>query len=129
MDFATLYEVPVEPLPAWSARPAEEYRNYVADLVEQIEQATWERRRRDKPVVLGRRKILKADPHHRPELLKRSPAPAFHAATSKAFKALYDAYAWFVKAYRSAAEELKKGNLDAVFPGGCFPPGLPFVPI
>jgi len=98
MDFATFYEAPVE----------------------QIEQATLERRRRDKPPVLGRRRILEADPKHRPERIKRSPAPAFHAATWKALKALYDAYAWFVEAYRHAAEELKKGNLAAVEQLGSF---------
>jgi hypothetical protein len=128
MDFATFYEVPVEPLPGWADRPAEEYRAYVADLVKQIEQATWERRMRDKPPILGRSRILKVDPQHRPEHIKVSPAPAFHAATFKALKALKETYAWFVEAYRHAAEELKKGNLNAVFPGGCFPPGLPFVP-
>ena len=128
MDFAIHCEVPVEPLPAWKDRPFEEYRAWVAEIVEQIEQVHRERRKRDKPGVLGRRKILKADPHHRPKTLKSSPAPAFLAATKKALKALRDAYAWFVEAYRAAAAELKAGNRDAEFPGGCFPPGLPFVP-
>ncbi len=128
MDFATFYEIPIEPLPGWSHRPFEEYRAYVADLVEQIEQETWERRRKDKPVVMGRRQILKANPHHRPQHLKRSPAPLFHAATGQAFKALYDAYAWFVEAYRAAAEKLKNGEYKTKFPAGCFPPALPFVP-
>ena len=127
-DFATFYEVPIAPLPGWADRPYEEYRAYVADLVEQIEQTTWERRKKDQPYILGRRKVLKADPHHRPEGLKRSPAPAFHAVTAKALKALQDAYAWFVEAYRAAAAELKEGNRNVVFPAGCFPPGLPFVP-
>ena len=128
MRFAVHYEVPVEPLPAWADRPFEEYRAYVEDLAEQIEQATRDRRRKDKPFVPGRRRILKADPHHRPERLKRSPAPAFHASTAKALKVLRDAYAWFVEAYRVAAEQLKAGNREVEFPPGCFPPGLPFVP-
>lgn len=128
MDFALLYEIPIEPLPGWADRPPEEYCAWVADLLKQIEQETLERRRRDQPRILGRRQILKADPHHRPKEVKNSPAPAFHAATSKALKALRAAYAWFVEAYRAAADELKNGNRDAVFPKGCFPPGLPFVP-
>ena len=128
MDFAIFYEVPIEPLPGWSDRPVEEYRAYVADLLGQIEEQTLERHRRDSPRILGHRKILKADPLHRPGRLKRSPAPAFHAATANVLKELKDAYAWFVVAYRAAADAIKKGNLDVTFPGGCFPPGLPFVP-
>jgi hypothetical protein len=38
-----------------------------------------------------------------------------------------EAYAWFVAAYREAAEKLRKGNLGARFPVGSFPPALPFV--
>jgi hypothetical protein len=36
-------------------------------------------------------------------------------------------YAWFVAAFRSAAEKLKQGDREARFPVGSFPPGLPFV--
>ena len=41
---------------------------------------------------------------------------------------LREMYRDFVNAYREAAEKLKEGVLDAVFPPGCFPPGLPYVP-
>jgi hypothetical protein len=40
---------------------------------------------------------------------------------------LRDAYFWFVAAYRDAAEKLRAGQRDALFPVGCFPPPLPFV--
>jgi hypothetical protein len=33
-----------------------------------------------------------------------------------------------VAAYRTAAQKLSSGNRMAVFPPGCFPPALPFVP-
>ena len=128
MDFATFYEVPIEPLPHWRDRPFEEYRAHVAELVRQIEEKTLERRRKKQPVVLGRRKVQKTDPHHRPEHIESSPAPMFHTVKDKVFKALWDAYAWFVLAYRAAAEKLKNGDRDVEFPPGCFPPGLPFVP-
>ena len=116
------------PLPGWSHRPLEEYRAYVAGLVEQIEQDTQERRRKDLPFIPGRRQILKAHPHHRPERLKHSPAPRFHTATEKAFKELYNAYAWFVAAYRVASEKLRNGDFSVAFPAGSFPPARPFVP-
>ena len=128
LDFATFYEVPIEPLPGWSDRSAAEYQSYVADLLQQIESETLERRKKDWPRILGRLHILKADPHHRPERLDRSPAPAFHTATAKALKALREAYAWFCAAYRLASEKLRNGDRSVVFPAGCFPPALPFVP-
>jgi hypothetical protein len=39
----------------------------------------------------------------------------------------WEAYAWFVAAYRDAAEKLRAGDLDPPFPPGCFPPAMPFV--
>ena len=71
--------------------------------------------------------ILARDPQYRPTKLARSPAPLVHAATKAARKAFYEMYAWFVAAFRSAAEELKQGDREARFPVGSFPPGLPFV--
>ncbi|MGH7485582.1 MAG: hypothetical protein ACREMY_08265, partial [bacterium] len=67
-------------------------------------------------------------PQHRPPPLERSPAPLCHAFSVAARKAFYEAYAWFVSLFRNAAEKLKSGDLNAPFPAGCFPPGLPFVP-
>jgi hypothetical protein len=40
---------------------------------------------------------------------------------------LRDAYALFVAAYRAAAEKLRAGIRDVVFPRGSFPPPMPFV--
>ncbi len=77
---------------------------------------------------LGVKKILRQDPHFRPEKLSKSPAPAFHAASREHYEKLREMYRDFVNAYREAAEKLKEGVLDAVFPPGCFPPGLPYVP-
>ena len=39
----------------------------------------------------------------------------------------WNAYALFVAAYRTAAEKLRAGIRDVVFPQGSFPPALPFV--
>ena len=54
--------------------------------------------------------------------MKRSPAPAFHAFTKRARNELHTAYALFYAAYRDAADKLKEGHLDVVFPPGSFPP-------
>jgi hypothetical protein len=39
---------------------------------------------------------------------------------------LYTGYAWFVAAFREAAEKLGRGIRDVSFPIGSFPPPLPF---
>lgn len=41
--------------------------------------------------------------------------------------ALYQSYAWFVAAFREAAEKLRRGDRTACFSAGSFPPALPFV--
>ena len=129
MNFATTeYEVQLVPLPHWKHRPFEEYRNHVAEIIHEIESETRNRQYDNRTCVLGPRKILREDPHKRPATMKQSPAPLFHTATARMAAVLRQAYAWFLKAYRIAAEKLKHGDLEAVFPEGCFPPALPFVP-
>jgi len=77
---------------------------------------------------LGVEQILAQDPEPRPETLNRSPAPFVHAATRKVRKELWEAYGWFVAAYREAVDKLRKGDRNAAFPPGSFPPHLPFAP-
>lgn len=71
--------------------------------------------------------ILAQDPLRRPERIKKSPAPFVHAATQGMRQLLWEGYALFVAAYRSAAERLKAGDPAPPFPTGCFPPAMPFV--
>jgi REP element-mobilizing transposase RayT len=121
-------EVVLSPLPYWKHLTPEDYRAKVADLVRGIEEsAAAERQKRDiEP--LGAEQVLAQDPETRPETLDRSPAPFVHAATKEIRKQLWDAYRWFVAAYREAADKLRKGDRNAAFPAGSFPPHLPFVP-
>jgi hypothetical protein len=76
---------------------------------------------------MGREAILRQNPETRPAKTKKSPAPYFHALTKRVRRELYEAYAWFVAAFREAAEKLKAGDRTASFPTGSFPPHLPFV--
>jgi len=71
--------------------------------------------------------ILAHDPQHRPASVACSPAPLVHAATKAARKFFYETYAAFVSAFRAATEALRRGERDAPFPAGSFPPALPFV--
>ena len=71
--------------------------------------------------------ILRQNPQTRPNWTKKSPAPAFHAATKAVRKSLWEMYAAFPAAFREAAETWRAGDRTAKFPVGSFPPGLPFV--
>jgi putative transposase len=117
------------PLPCWRHLPPSEYRRRVADLVAGIEQETTEVHQQAGTTPAGALWVMRQDPHTRPKLLQRSPAPAFHAATQKAYRLLKVAYSVFLAAYRAAAERLRRGEQGVAFPAGCFPPALPFVPI
>jgi hypothetical protein len=73
--------------------------------------------------------VLAQNPLHRPEKLKKSPAPFVHAATKAMRQLLWEGYALFLAAYRTAAERLKAGDTAPPFPAGCFPAALPFVSV
>jgi len=98
----------------------------IAALVADIEAEAAARRKRTGAQPLGVAAVLVQDPLRRPERTKKSPAPAFHAASQAVRRELRGFYAEFVAAYREAAEKLRAGA-PAVFPIGCFPPALPFV--
>ena len=78
--------------------------------------------------MLGIKAIRRRHPHERPEKLRRSPAPRFHAATRDGWQRLGDAYREFAAAFRDAAEFLRQGAADVRFPAGSFPPGMAYVP-
>jgi hypothetical protein len=115
-------------LSCWKHLTPEAYRARVADLIRHIEATAAAERARKGVEPLGVEKILAQDPETRPETLARSSAPFVHAATRKIRKELWDAYGWFVAAYREAADRLRNGDRNAAFPPGSFPPHLPFVP-
>ncbi len=126
-DYATEETVELSPLPCWQDLSDKTYQEHVASLVKQIEEeAAAERARTGKP-VLGVAAILAQDPQYRPKHLDRSPCPLFLVASESMWRTLYEAYAWFVAAFRAAAEKLRAGDRAAPFPRGSFPPALPFV--
>ena len=125
--FAVEETVILSPLPCWAHLSPEHYRQRIEALVEEVEQEAALVRRRYGSRVLGVQAILAQDPQARPDHLARSPAPLVHAATKAARRMFYELYAEFVSAFRTASEALRRGNRDAPFPAGSFPPALPFV--
>lgn len=114
-------------MPCWKDLPEEARRGLAAELVTEIElEASAQRERTGRP-VLGVDAVLGQPPHTRPTRSKKSPAPLFHALTKSVRQEFYAGYAWFVAAYREAAEKLRDGNRTVSFPTGSFPPPLPFV--
>jgi hypothetical protein len=99
----------------------------VAELVEEIELDARVARMERGTSVLGVGAVLRQNPHTRPNKTKKSPAPRFHAASKAIRNGLWEAYHFFLAAFRDAAELLKQGDRSARFPIGSFPPGLPFV--
>jgi hypothetical protein len=121
-------EVRFSPLPCWAHLSPDQQRSRVRELVETIVEQTAAEHQRNDTEPLGRRAILGQSPHHRPEKAKWSPAPRIHAANRNARWALWRALQSVVVAYYDAAERLRSGTRDVIFPEGTFPPRRPYVP-
>jgi hypothetical protein len=126
-EFTRTEQVVLSQLPCWKHQTPEEYRTRIAELVREIEETAEVARRESMIKPVGVDGIRAQNPETRPRKLKKSPAPFVHAATKAARKAMWEAYCHFVAAFREAAEKLKAGVRNAVFPIGSFPPRLPFV--
>lgn len=126
-DFAEEQILTLGPLPCWRDLPPEERRERVAAVIARIESKAQAEREKTEMQPLGPEAIRAQHPHTRPNRIKKSPAPLFHAWSKRAYRELYEAYGRFVAAFRSAAEKLKAGDRTAMFPEGSFPPALPFV--
>jgi putative transposase len=127
LEYATREVRELDPLPCWKHLTEEQRRARITALVEDIEAEVAARRKRTGAKLLGVAAVLAQNPLRRPKKTKKSPAPAFHAASKAVRRELWDAYALFVAAYRAAAEKLRAGVRDVVFPHGSFPPALPYV--
>ncbi len=127
LDFATAETVELAPIPCWAELAPDAYRRCVQALVDDLESQAARARKAAGIQVLGVAAVLAQDPQYRPVTLARSPAPLVHAATKAARKFFYGIYAEFVSAFRVATEALRRGEREAPFPPGSFPPALPFV--
>ena len=129
-DYATRYELELQPLPAFADLTPEEYRALIAEVLSEIEEEA-AAKRGDRP-VLGVEKILSEDPCRRPLKTKKSPAPMlFFAKRPEVREAQMNSYEDFVDGYELAADRLVQAasqgrRLDPLrhFPSGSFPPTL-----
>ena len=126
-EYATHETIRLEPLPCWGHLSKRRNQRLVADLIQQIETEATVRQAKEKTKPLGSEVVLNQKTVDRPRSMKKSWAPPFHTTTNAARKELVDAYTWFVRAYRDAADRLRQGDFSACFPDGSFPPPRPFV--
>ena len=126
-DFEVDVELELTPLPCWAHLDADDYQSRVRALVRDIEVETIERHRRDGTVPKGAAWVMRRSPRERPHEVVTSPRPRFHAFRRKVREELVAAFRAFLAAYRVAAERLRAGEADVVFPENCFPPRRPFV--
>src|SRR5687767_6732984 len=96
--------VTLSQLPCWRHLSPEVYRDLVAGLVREIESDAAAERKLTGREPLGPEAILSQHPQTRPEKLKKSPAPLFHAASKEARQGLRAAYSLFLAAFREGAE-------------------------
>jgi hypothetical protein len=125
-NFMTSHQLELAPLPCWRHLPSDTVRRKVAALVADIEAEAAERHQQLGTCPLGKARVLRQDPHSHPKRSDWSPAPLVHAASTLAREQLRGVYFCFLSAFRAAADKLKSGCRDVVFPAGCFPPSLPF---
>jgi hypothetical protein len=127
-DFRSSELVVLEPLPCWQHLPPEEIQERVLHMVREIEHDTAERHRRNGSRILGPKAVQEVHPHDSVQSPKRSPRPAFHAATREVREAMKQAYRELAEFFRAAAQDLRADIKGIKFPPGSFPPGLPYVP-
>jgi hypothetical protein len=117
----------LSPLPCWKHLAEEDYRARIREMVQEINEIAAAAREESQIPPLGTEGVRAQNPETRPRKIKKSPAPFCHALRKKVRKALWEAYGFFVAAYREAAEKLRAGDRSVEFPVGSFPPRLPFV--
>jgi len=127
LKYASVETLHLSLLPCWKHLPSEVWKERALKLIHEIDEETAARRSRTGSQPLGVAAILAQHPHDRPKRSKKSPAPLFHAVSARVRDELWEAYRWFVAAFRDASEKLRAGDRGAAFPAGSFPPALPFV--
>lgn len=127
-EFLFRESVWLRPIPCWAELVRRDRCGRVEEILREIARMAHERREKTEKAPLGARKIMMQVPEWRPKPMRRSPAPAYHAVSREHHERHRERYGEFLGLHRHAAQGLKEGRPDVVFPPGCFPPRLPYVP-
>lgn len=126
-DFSTAYMVSLTPLPCYAHLSPKAYRHLCSELVADIERPLVQDTAEHASVPMGRAGVLRQHPHDKPPCFEHRTAPLVHAALRQTRAAFIAAYRWFEACYREAAQRIRQGQSNVVFPQGAFPPPAPFV--
>ncbi len=124
-QFQTRYDVKLAPLPAWQERTAEEHHTFLVEMIASIEQEAAETG--DVPSPDSAVRVTREEPHRRPEVVRRSPAPDCHASSRERRERFSNAYRDFARAFREAVGASKRRGSRASFPRPCFAPSPGFL--
>ena len=105
-DATTHYRVRLDKLPCWTDLSDAQYQQRIREMCHDIRQQAVLERKLTKRPVLGRKRVLRMSPHHRPDQINRSPAPAVHCRDRGFRQWFIDAYRSFVAGYRAACKRL-----------------------
>ena len=124
IDYTHSLEIVLSPIPCWQGYTREQFRKSIEALLESI-QTKYAHLIAQVPEDWKKR-ILRRDPHPRPENTKRTPKPLCHAATRQARFEFWEQYHAWVSSYMQASERLRSGIREALgeFPAGCHLPRL-----
>ena len=126
-DFTEVLTLELSPLPSLAHLSPQAYRQWMVEMVREVEKETLQMHRENETVPLEVEAILRQDPHALPTPRKKTPRPWCHAFSREARKAIYEALLWITAAYREASERYRAGEYDVAFPEGTFPPARPYV--
>ena len=123
-EFATVYPVHIATLPFLEGQTPEQQRRYYCDMVESAGCEAREALKASGKVPIGRRRVLKRKPHHRPKPIAKRPAPLCHT-TQRALRCGFrTAYRDFVQGYRDALKHWASTAAASMFPNSCLLPSM-----
>ena len=123
-DFAEQERLELAALPCWQGLRVEDIQGRVQELLDEIVEETAQRQRATGRRPLGSRAILAQHPHSRPQRVKRSPAPRFHAASYGIRKMLEAMYWTYLDLRAEAIETIRAGRFPIRYPEHGIPPPL-----
>ena len=112
--------VKLSPLPFMEDWSRDRQRGWFCGVLRDIEDEARERRRREGKRSVGVKRILTQNPYEMPANFQPSPAPLFHASSPKERQKLRLARELKEASYQFAAERLRRGLPNVVFPENCF---------
>jgi hypothetical protein len=124
---ATTFDIKLTPLPCLQHLTSDQHQAHFRRIVCEIQVRAEAENRENGRRPMGIEAILAQDPHSKPAVTDRSPAPFVHATDDSSATEFRARYRAFVDAFRAGVQRMldRASELRALFPLGSFPPALP----